>query len=153
MRAWKAFGIFALMVLLWPVTAHATDRVAPGALQCDFEGWEGGQRFSRASRNVRTVYDAAMNLSFFGNRATHETLRAAFRSLTFHPSRAPIVLADMKSGRLHVFDCQSEKCSFEEIARDAPLACMAALSTRRCMFFAVRVEKSYYCTLQPGLNQ
>jgi hypothetical protein len=135
------------------VCRDRADRVPPGTLQCDFEGWEGGERFERASCNVRTVYDAAMSLFFFGSRATHETLRTAFRDLTFHPSRAPIISADMTSGRLHVFDCRSGRCSFEEIAREAPLACMAALGTRRCMTFAVRVENRYHCTLMPGLNQ
>jgi hypothetical protein len=153
MIAWRAYAVIALIAALWPVAARAADRVAPGTLQCDFEGWEGGERFDCASRNVRTVYDAAMNLSFFGSRATHEMLRTAFRDLTFHPSRTPIVSADMTSGRLHVFDCRSGRCSFEEIARVAPLACMTVLGTRGCMTFAVRVENLYLCTLMPGLNQ
>lgn len=133
--------------------AAQSDRVAPGPLRCDFEGYEGVLNYEEASKREREIYALGMGYANRGSHDTHQTLRAAFKDLTFDPVRAPIVSTDLDSARLHVFDCAAERCTKKEIARDAPAACAEALGTRSCMTFAVRVDGNYYCTLGPGFNQ
>lgn len=133
--------------------ADPVERIAAGPLQCDFEGYEGILNYEEASTDEQDVYALGMGYANRGSRETHTALRAAFADLQFHPTRAPIVSADLETARLHVFDCQTAQCTREEIALDAPLACIEALGTRSCMTFAVRVNGNSYCTLGPGLGQ
>lgn len=135
------------------IAAQQAPRIAPGPLRCDFDGYEGILNYEEASRGERDAYAIGMGYANRGKKETHDTLRAAFVSLTFDPARAPIVSADLETARLHVFDCKTDQCSREEIARDAPKACLDDLGSASCMTFAVRVGGRYYCTLGPGLNQ
>lgn len=128
-------------------------RVAPGPLRCDFEGYEGVLNHEAASEGEREVYALGMGYANRGTPEAHAAMRAAFETLDFDPARAPIVSADVDTGRLHLFECATDRCTREEIARDAPAACAAALRAPACMTFAVRVEDRYYCTLGPELDR
>lgn len=135
-----------------PETASA-ERVAPGSLQCDFDGYEGIANYEEASKGEREVYALGMGYANRGSKKAHEALRKKFGELRFDPQRAPIVLADLDTARLHVFDCEGASCTRAEIAQEAPRACAEVLDTSSCMIFAVRVKQKYYCTLGPGLNE
>jgi hypothetical protein len=152
-----ALGIFGLSALTNADAVPASDstaaRVAAGPLQCDFEGYEGILNYEEAAKDERTVYELGMGYANIGSRAVHEKLRADFAALTFVPDRAPIVSADLDSGRLHVFDCATDGCTAQEIAGTAPKACLDDLGASACFTFAVRVKGAYYCTLGPGLNE
>ncbi|WOI33066.1 hypothetical protein R1T40_19345 [Tritonibacter scottomollicae] len=148
----------ALGLLLWGqsfsnVHGQGVTRVSPTSLQCDFDGYDGIFRHDEASKDERGTYALSMGYTNFGGKDIHDKMRSDFLNLTFDPKRAPIVSADLDTGLLHVFDCKAEHCTREEIARDAPEACMRATGANSCMTFAVRVEGQFYCTLGPGLSQ
>ena len=152
-----ALGIFAAVAALHARGGSAEDtesrrQVAP-SLQCNFEGYEGIEAYEQASRAEHEAYALGMGYANSGSDEIHAMLHAAFSKLDFDPVRTPIVSADLATGRLHVFDCATERCTREEIARAAPLACVQSLGAGSCVTFAVRVQGNYYCTLGPGLGQ
>ncbi|WP_417256886.1 hypothetical protein [Celeribacter halophilus] len=144
--------------ILWGQTfskehGQGATRVSPTSLQCDFDGYDGILRYEEYSKDERGTYALSMGYTNYGSKDIHDKMRSEFLDLTFDPTRAPIVSADLDTGQLHVFDCKAEHCTREEIARDAPKACMHATGAKSCMTFAVRVEGQFYCTLGPGLGQ
>jgi hypothetical protein len=147
-----AGGVLASALLLGASTTSALDRVAPGALLCDLRTHERGEELRQAQQRERQAYEINPGYSMFGSRELHRTMREGFRSLTFHPKRAPLVMADVSTGRLHVFDCATGRCSRQEVQVSALRACAAALQSRTCRFFAVRAGGQYRCTLDVGLN-
>jgi hypothetical protein len=132
-----------------PTTQNS--RVPAGPLLCDFNSHEGIAAREEISRRERDFYALNLGYTMYGSPDLHGRMQSAFTALTFDPVRAPLVMADLQSGRLHLFDCKATQCSRSEILVSAPRACAAALGAR-CTPYAVRVEGRSYCIVGPGLN-